>query len=88
MFCLFLGVMYPPIEKGQMPSAPPPYSESQNFQQTGYPPQIPPNQMGQPTQVIVVQGPAPSKYLIFVSYFVNRFYYVIYLFIYCINANR
>lgn len=63
-----------------MPSAPPPYSESQNAQnymsgtQPSYPPYTPPMGSLQPTQVIVVQAPA-RKYPIIFCYFVDMFNY-------------
>jgi len=73
-FVYFLDTMYPQIDKDYMPSAPPPYSESQNAQNymPGSQPSYPPPPMGslQPTQVIVVQAPA-RKYPIFFCYFVN-----------------
>lgn len=65
--------MYPQVDKEQMPSAPPSYSESinaqkymANAQQSGpiypqYPPQV---ESYQPTQVVVVQVPG-RKFPIF-----------------------
>lgn len=74
--------MYPQMSKEQMPSAPPPYSESVNAPKYVFDPQhagpnypqCPPPSMGpvQPTQVIVVQVPG------------SKFLFKIYLLVQCI----
>lgn len=76
--------MYPPIDKEQMPSAPPSYSESVNAQkymanpqQSGpiYPQYPPPVESHQPTQVVVVQVPGRKCFNIcYFTYLVYKFF--------------
>lgn len=79
--------MYPSVDKGQMPSAPPSYSESVNAQkymvnaQQGGPiyPECPPQRESyQPTQVVVVQVPGRkcSIFVILSTLYTDFLFYI------------